>query len=120
MFTDPISITKTGGSAKSLARTSNGDNSAIYRTDDGALLLRFSHSYGRRDRHQVVLVDTKTTADPLLTGSSFIASASVGFYVDVPKVGYTIAEQSAVFGGLSTWASASSFAAIAKLLGGES
>jgi len=120
MFTDPISITKTGGSAKNLARVSTGDNSAIYRTDDGLLLLSFKHTYGRRDRITATLVDKKVTADPYLTGSSFESSVSAGIFFDVPKVGYTIAEQSAVYGGLSTWASASSFAAIAKLLGGES
>jgi hypothetical protein len=66
------------------------------------------------------IVDTKTTADPLITGSSFIASATVSIAIDVPKVGYTITEQQAIVGALTTWLSASSGANPIKLLGGES
>jgi hypothetical protein len=83
--------------------------------------MAITHSYGsKRDRHTLRIVDTKTTADPLITGSSFIASATVSIAVDVPKVGYTITEQQAIIGALTTWLSASSGANPIKLLGGES
>lgn len=121
MFTDPQSLTKTGGSAKTLPRTSSADNSGQFRTDIGDLVMAITHSYGsKRDRHTLRIVDTKTTADPLITGSSFIASATVSIAVDVPKVGYTITEQQAIIGALTTWLSASSGANPIKLLGGES
>ncbi len=121
MFTDPQSLTKTGGSATSLPRTSSADNSGRFRTDTGALQLDLSHSYGsRRDRHTLRIVDTKTTADPLITGSSFIASATLQMSMDLPKVGYTITEAQAIIGALTTWLSASSGANPIKLLGGES
>jgi len=121
MFTDPQSLTKTGGTAKSLPRTSSADNSGRFRTDIGDLQMDMSHSYGsKRDRHILRIVDTKTTADPLVTGSSFIASATVALTVDLPKVGYTITEQQAIIGALTTWLSASSGANPIKLLGGES
>lgn len=120
MFTEPISLTKTGGTAKSLARTSFGEDSSQFRTDSNDLRLTVKHAYGKRDRHTVQIIDTKTTADPLVAGSSFLASATVSFTVDAPKVGYTITELQAIVGALTTWLSASSGANPIKLLGGES
>jgi hypothetical protein len=120
MFTDPQSLTKTGGTAVSLPRTSSADNSGQFRTDSGALVMQISHTYGKRDRHVLRIVDTKTTADPLSTGSSFIASATVQVTVDLPKVGYTITEAQAIIGALTTWLTASTGANPIKLLGGES
>lgn len=120
MFTDPIVLTKTGGSATNLYRTSEGDNTGLYRTPDGLLVATFRHSYGRRNRHTMNVIDTKTTPDPLVTGSSFIASLTAGIFVDVPTVGYTITEQQAVVGALTAFLTASSGANSIKMLGGES
>lgn len=83
--------------------------------------MKISHSYGsKRDVHTLAIVDTKTTADPLITGSSFIASATVRIAIDLPKTGYTVTEAQAIVGALTTWLSASSGANPIKLLGGES
>jgi len=121
MFTEPQSLTKTGGSSQSLDRTSSADNAGKFRTADSALQMDFSHSYGsKRDRHTLRIVDTKTTADPLVTGSSFIASATVSIAIDVPKVGYTPTEQNAIVGALTTWLAASSGANPLKMIGGQS
>lgn len=120
MFTEPISLTKTGGSAVDLARTGMSDNSGTFSKSDGALKLYISHSYGRRNRHTLRLVDTKTTADPLVSGSSFIASASLSLSMDVPVTGYTVTEMQAICGALTTWLSASTGANPTKLWSGES
>lgn len=120
MFTDPQSLTKTGGSAVSLPRTSSADNSGAFKASDGTLQMLISHSYGKRNRHTLRVVDTKTTADPLTTGSSFIASSTVSVIVDAPPVGYTPAELNAIVGAVSTWLTASSGANPLKVLGGES
>ncbi len=120
MFTDPQSLTKTGSSAATLPRVSSSTNAGTFKQDTGALQMDLFHSYGRRDRHTLKIVDTKTTADPLITGSSFIASATLQLSMDLPKVGYTITEAQAIIGALTTWLSASSGANPIKLLGGES
>ncbi len=120
MFTDPQSLTKTGASAATLPRTSSADNSGQFRQDTGALRMEIAHTYGRRDRHTLRIVDTKTTADPLIAGSSFIASATLSLTMDLPKTGYTVTEAQAIVGALTTWLSASSGANPIKLLGGES
>lgn len=120
MFTDPQSLTKTGGSAISLPRVSSSDYSGRFRNDTGSLKLEISHAYGKRDRHVIRVVDTKVTADPLVAGSSFEASATVALTVDAPKTGYTVTELQAVIGALSTWLTASSGANPIKVLGGES
>lgn len=123
MFTDPQSVTPTGGSAVSMPRTSASDNSGAFKSLDvgtGTDGLTISHVYGKRNRHTIRLTDTKLTADPFLTGSSFIASMSATLIVDVPVTGYTAAQAAAICGGLYTLLSASTNAATVKLIGGES
>jgi hypothetical protein len=124
MFTDPQSITPTGGSAVSMPRTSSALNSGAFKsldTGSGGDSLSISHSYGKgRARHTIRLTDTKLTTDPFLTGSSFIASMSASLTIDVPDTGYTPAQAAAICGGLYTLLSASTNAATVKLIGGES
>lgn len=119
MFTDPQEVT-VSAVARSLPRTSTGDNSGAFKQSTGATGLAISHQYGKRSRHTVSLTDTKTTADPLVSGSSFYASMTVRLIVDMPTVGYTVAEAKAIVDGLTKFLTDGAGAAATKIIGGES
>lgn len=119
MLTDPQSIT-INAIARSLPRTGTGDNSGTFKQDSGASALAVSHTYGKRTRDVVRFTDTKTTTDPLVTGSSFIASMGITITIDSPPVGYTVAEKKQVVDGVLAWLTASTGAKITQILGGES
>jgi hypothetical protein len=63
---------------------------------------------------------THMTADPLLAGSSFMSSYSIGMTFDRPKVGFTTDQLKAGFTTLSTWLAANSGENVTKFIGGES
>ncbi len=118
MLADPT-IT-VSGSAKSLKRTGMSDNSGTFSESNGDYKLLVKHSYGKRNRHAVSLVNTKVTPDPLTSGSSFLASMTTSFAADVPPVGYTVAEMAAQVAALGAYLTASSAAIATQILGGES
>lgn len=118
MFTDPQSVT-ISGSAKSLPRISSDVNESAYSNDDSSVTERVSHSYGKRTRRTFRITHSKYAADPLFPSQN--TPYSMTFYVvaDVPKVGYTVAEQKAVIDGFVAQLNATSGALITKWLGGE-
>ncbi|DAD52233.1 TPA_asm: coat protein [ssRNA phage Zoerhiza.1_32] len=119
MFTDPQSVT-IAAAANSLPRTSSADYSGAFSKDDGLIKLQISHQFGKRNRDIIRLVHTQTTADPLVTGNSFVASMTVSMTVDRPVNGYTPTQAKDVVAGLTKFLTDSSGAAVVKLLGGES
>jgi hypothetical protein len=121
MFTDPQSLTRTGGSAVSLPRIPVSGDRGAFRSADNTLDMQVFHSYGRRDRHTVQISDTQISASPLITGTSFIASLTCGFWIDVPSkmAGFTPTQVQADAGALSTWLTVSSAANVLKLIAGE-
>lgn len=118
MFTDPQSVT-ISGTPFSLARVSSSENAGAFKTNDNALTYSVASSYGKRFRRTARFVHTKYAADPLFPAQN--APYSMTFYVvaDVPRVGYTVAEQKAVIDGFLANLQASTGANITKLLGGE-
>lgn len=121
MLADPQSVTiGTTPGAVSLPRTGTGDASADYQSADGNTHLVLSHAYNSRYRHVVRLDFQKTAPDPLVTGNNRIYSMSVSLVVNTPNSGFTAAEQGDVVKALATWLSASSYAVVPKILGGES
>ncbi len=122
MFTDPQTVT-INAIARTLPRTGMNDNTGNFRESlptSGASILSVSHTFGKRNRDVLRFTDTKTTADPLLTGSSFVASLGVNLTIDAPPTGYTVAEKKLVVDGILAWLTASSGANITRLLNGES
>lgn len=121
MFTDPQSLTRTGGSAVSLPRIPISGDRGAFRSADNTLAMTISHQYGRRDRHTVQISDTQISASPLITGTSFIASLTCGFWVDVPSqmAGFTPTQVQADAGALTAWLTASTAANVLKLIQGE-
>lgn len=116
MFSEPQSVT-VSGSAKSLPRVSFGDRKGVFE-DTAGNRLTISHTNGRRNRHIVRLDNTKTALDPLLDGVSKEYSMSCQLIVDVPPVGFTAADQSAVAKALTDWLATAGV--LLKVTGGES
>lgn len=118
-LTDPKSIT-ISGTTLSLPRTSTGANASTYSSADGTVQVLASHTLGKRNRRVLRIDHSKISSDVFVPAQNVKLSMSNYIVFDVPPVGYTIAEQKAVFDGFRTMFSASSDADITKLLGGES
>jgi len=116
-YSDPQSITLSG-TAVSLPRVSSGLNNGAFSTPDGTAVLRVSHAYGKRNRRTVRLEHSKIAVDPL-TSANTKFSMTAYVVVDVPPVGYTVAEAQAVVAGLTKFLTDTSGSNVAKLLGGE-
>lgn len=117
-FSDPQSVT-IGGTASSLPRISPGTSDGAFASGDNLISLKVSHSNGRRIRRIIRLDVAKVAADPFQTAVNARYSMSAQLHIDVPVVGYTIAEQKAVVDALIAYLSASTGARVTQLLGGE-
>jgi hypothetical protein len=117
-FADPQSIT-INAIAKSLPRTGSGLDSGVFTKDDGEVKLSVSHAYNKRTRRTLRVDHKKLAADVMDSSLMVPYSMSVYIVVDVPTVGYTIAEQKQIVDGLTAYLTASSGARVTQLLGGE-
>lgn len=117
-FADPQTIT-INTVARTLPRTSSGDNRGTFTQDTGDTKLSIASAYGKRTRRTARVDVRKTAADPLFPAQNSPYSMSVYMVVDVPVTGYTVAEQKQIVDGFIAYLSASSGSAITKLLGGE-
>lgn len=119
MLSDPQSVT-IAATPNSLPRVSTDGSSSLYQKDDGTVRLKVSQSPGKsRTRRSVRLDYSKIAADPLLAGVNRQASMSAFVNIDVPNVGLTLTEQKDVVKALLAALTASSDAALIKILGGE-
>lgn len=117
-FVDPQSVT-ISGTAHSLPRVSVGPGQSSYSKDDATVQMQVSSSYGKRNRRTARIVHTKNAPDPLFPAQNIPYSMSFYIVADVPKTGYTVAEQKAIIDGFLANLQATSGANITKLLGGE-
>lgn len=119
MFVDPQSVT-ISAVAQTLPRTGVTLTEGVFTKDDGNVGLRVSHSGTKgRKRHLLRLDFRKIAADPFTSGINTEYTMSVYTVIDVPLVGFTIAEQKAVADALVAYLTASTGARITQLLGGE-
>jgi len=118
-FTDPQSITISSVTT-SLPRVNSGNRQSEYASADGLIKLTASHVQGRRLRQVLRIDHSKITADPFIPANNALVSMSNYVVFDRPPAGYTNAEALAVYNGFKTLFTASTDAAITKLLGGES
>lgn len=118
-YSDPQSVT-VSGTAISLPRTGSGESSGSFTSPDGQTKLDVSHSYGKRNRRQIRLTQSKIVSDALIPTQNTLTSMSVYMVVDVPKNGYTVTEEKAVVDALVAYLTASTGARVTQLLGGES
>lgn len=118
-FADPQTITISAVTSP-LPRVSTEGDETIYQDATGLIQMLASHDVGKRTRHLLRVNHSKLTADPFLPTENVKVSMSCYIVFDVPPVGYTAAEQLAVYTGFKTQFSASSDLLITKLLAGES
>ncbi len=118
MFADPQSVTI--GSALSLPRIGSSLNSGVFQTSDSLVKYAISHVNGKRTRHTARIDLAKVAADPLNAAQNLRYSMSCYFVLDVPPVGFTVAEQINLVTGLSGNMAASTNANWTKFIGGES
>lgn len=118
-FTDPQSITIAAVTTP-LPRVSLGKNTSEYLSADGLIKLSASHAYGRRTRRVLRVDHSKLTADPFIPAQNTKVGMSTYIVFDVPPAGYTNQQQLDVYSGFKALFTATSDAAITKLLGGES
>lgn len=117
-FSDPQSVT-INAVANSLPRVGSGPDSGTFRKDDGNITLTVSHNYGKRIRRTIRLEHRKVAADPLVAAQNLNYNMACYLVVDVPAVGYTVAEAKQIVDGLTAYLTASSGARTTQLLGGE-
>nr|URG15666.1 MAG: coat protein [Leviviridae sp.] len=118
-FADPITFT-INSVANPLPRVGSGLGSGSFSKDDGLVKATIAHQTVQktgRVRRQLRLDHSKIAEDPFQ--GSVNAKYSMGMYIviDVPPVGYTIAEQKQVLDAFTAFLATSGNAT--KLLGGE-
>lgn len=118
-LSDPQSIT-VSGTASSLPRTGSGATSGVFSTPDGGLVLTVSHQSSKRYRRSARLTSSKIVPDALQPNVNTPVSASVFIVADVPKMGFSVAEQVALVAALAKWLTDTTNANTTRLLGGES
>lgn len=118
MLSDPQTVT-IDAAPYTLARTGASSNNGTFQKDDSTIKLTIQHNRNKRLRHFVRLDHNKLAADPYVTGDNIPVSMGTYLVVDVPLLGYTVAEQQDVVDGFVDYLDASSGAIVTKILGGE-
>lgn len=114
MFADPYVY-----GAQSLVRNSTTENGSVFANSARDLLLRISHSYGKRTRHTIRLQCDDLVASPFVSGQNVNQSMTISVTVDVPN-GYDTATAKSNTEAFLATLTATSGANITKLVGGES
>lgn len=119
-FSDPQSLTVVGG-AVSLPRVGTTLNQGIFQSSDGNAKLTLSHSPGgSRTRHLARVDLRKIASDPFTSTLNAQYTMAAYLVVDVPNVGYSVADQVTNAAGLASWLTATTNARLTQFLGGES
>ena len=105
--------------AISLPRTGSTLTSGQFESSDGLVQEVVSHQKGKRNRHMLRINFSKIAEDPFQSAINAKYSMSAYIVVDVPPVGFTVAEQKQVVDGFISQLNASSGALITKVLGNE-
>jgi len=120
-LSDPLSVTISGNTF-TLPRVSVGDRKSVYQVGDETITITVSHlpTKGKGWRRMVRIDTSKIAADPFESGENNEVAMSAYVVIETPSDGYTPAEALAVWLALSGVLTASSNAAMIKVLGGES
>jgi hypothetical protein len=119
-FADPQSVTiGTVPGAVSLPRVNTGSDVGKFSNYDSKVALEVSTTYGRRSRHVARLTYNKVVTDPLISTTNVLASGTVTLTIDVPPTGFSATEQKELTKALITQLTASTDAALIKLIAGE-
>jgi hypothetical protein len=119
-FADPQSVTiGTTPGAVSLPRVNTGSNVGKFTNYDSKVDLEVSTAYGKRNRHVARLNYRKVVTDPLVATTNVLASGTVTLTIDVPPTGFSATEQKELAKALIGHLTASTDAALIKLIAGE-
>lgn len=119
-FADPQSVT-VDTIPVSLPRVSTSDGKSVYRKSDGIVELQVTQNLsGKRNRRSLRLTNNKVSADPFTPSVNVPSFVAVTVTIDEPKMGWTLAEKTALVVALADYLKASTNANTTKLLGGES
>lgn len=115
-FADPQSVT-ISGTPVPLARTGMTLDAGAFTSADRDVTFLVRHSSGKRTRHNVVLRQDKTIADPLVPSQNRPVSFQVSLTADLPTSGVTATDVADLVKAIVAWATPAN---VSKLLGGES
>jgi len=119
MFADPQVVT-VNSVAQSMPRTGITSNRGTFTSNDGLYSLEIGQTPGRnRFRRLARFNNRKIAVDPFNAEQNQEYRMSAYLVVDVPVIGYTVAEAKLQIDGFLAYLSASSGAKITQLLGGE-
>jgi len=119
-YQDPQTVTiGTTPGAVSLPRVNTGSDVGKFSNYDSKTNLEVSTAYGKRSRHVARLNFSKVVTDPLVSSTNVGVSGTVTFTIDVPPSGFSANEQKDLALGIISWLTASSNAALIKLIAGE-
>lgn len=113
---DPQSVTITGATV-SLPRTGMGASEGSFRSSDAISTMLVRHSAGKRVRHNIVLRQDKTVADPFVPSQNRPVSFQASLTIDTPLTGVSAVDALALANALVAWATS---AQLARVIGGES
>lgn len=119
-FADPQKVKVDGTNEVTVPRVNTGNFSSEYLSDDDTIKLLLSTSNGKRKRHLARIDLSKITTDPYDTTQNVKVGTSAYLVVDRPLAGFTNAELKKLVEGLVGFLSASTYAAVTKLLASES
>lgn len=118
-LSDPQSVT-INAVAQSLPRVGDDALTSKYQKDDGTFTLDVSHRLTKtRKNTRIRLSQDKISADPYIPAVNRAEFQGVTLLIDRPIGGFTITEQKDLAKGLCDALSASSYAMLIKILGGE-
>lgn len=120
MFSDPQSLT-VNSVAKSMPAISRQGTASLYQTADGVYRMRISHDIkAKNERHLVEIVRQEIAADPY-SELQLDAQLKVQLVIDNPTRSLiSDTEIVYVINAFCAWLTASSSAAVSKILGNES
>lgn len=119
-FGDSLAVTL-AGVATTLPRVKVNGDSSVYRTSDGLLQATVSHLYGNSNARRMIRFDQKKyAADPFIPAQNRLVQQSFWTVCQVPTVGFTNTEAKDLAKMVNDFESATTYAMIIKLLGGES
>ncbi len=119
-FADPQSVTiGTVPGAVSLPRVNGVGELGKFSNYDAKTVLTVGTTYGKRTRHSARLTYSKVVTDPYVSTTNVLVIGGISVTIDVPPSGFSAAEQKDLATALLTHLTASSNAALIKLIAGE-
>ncbi len=119
-FADPQSVTiGTVPGAVSLPRVNGVGELGKFLNYDAKTVLTVGTTYGKRTRHSARLTYSKVVTDPLISSTNVLVLGGITVTIDVPPSGFSAVEQKELAKALITHLTASSDAALIKLIAGE-